>query len=318
MILGYVTHALDFGGVTSTGMHVSIPGMFLSWLFAPLTAFAVAAFLTARPGKDRLFSAISTIILLGMFAIVGRRNAIYTAIEILFMLGLIGFRWRDRMFRNLLLFLLLVGIVVGGALSFMLLRIAPGRTPAATVGQRFRSASKLVRKGEAFAVASKATQKNVQTRTFVISFLASILDASFRTTPALGADAIGLTQLAIPHVLYPDKDLWFTEEALVDYQFHFSFGDQPNSVLTAGATDFGFIGIILYPLLTVAIARSILNFMVRRIKLVPSLFVILSLIYLMLQTENTLTGYVEYFRDSILFGIVLAIIFALPTPRLTS
>lgn len=325
ILAGYATHSLGFEGVTNTATHVSIPGVLLSWLFAPLTAFAVASFLTATVERDRIFSGICTIILLATFTVVGRRNAVYTVIEILFVLGLTGFRWRQRMFRNLLLLILLIGVVVGSSLSFMLLRIAADRGGAAaghrgepSVGQRFRLASKMVRKGRALATASKATQENVESRTFVISFLASILDASFRTTPALGADAIGLTQLAIPRVFYPDKNVAFNEEGLVDYQFSFSFGDQPNSILTAGATDFGLIGMVLYPLFLVAITRVIISFMARRVKLVPLLFVVLSLIGCMLATEDSLTGYLESFRDTILLGFAMAIIFALPTPKWAS
>lgn len=317
MIAGYVTHALNFGGVSSAGMHVSIPGLFLSWLFPHLTALTVAAFVSSSSTKERFFSGLSAIVLFAMFPVLGRRNTIYTTIEILFVVGLVGFRWRQRLFRNVLILLMLTGIIVGSALSFMLLRIAAGHRTSVTVNQRIETASKMVKKGGTFTTTSKATQKNIQSRTFIISFLASVLDASFRTTPALGADAIGLSQLAIPYVLYPDKNLWFTEEGLVDYQFHFSFGDQPNSILTAGATDFGLLGMILYPLLIVAISRFILEFMARRVGLVPLTLVALSFIFLMLQTESTLTSYIEGFRDNILFGFIVAILMALPTPRLS-
>lgn len=34
-----------------------------------------------------------------------------------------------------------------------------------------------------------------------------------------------------------------------------------------------------------------------------------------LETEIPLTGYLEALRDTILFGFVLAIVFALPTPK---
>ncbi len=181
-----------------------------------------------------------------------------------------------------------------------------------TIAKRFEIAGKLVQAGGAISLATGTTQKNFQNRTFVLGFLANILDASSRQTPALGHDALSFLQTDIPSMIYPDKDRYFNEEALVDQQFGFSYGDEANSVLTAGATDFGFLGMILYPLIMVAIARTIFEFVALGLKVLPLMFVALSFVYTMLQTENNLSGYFEVFRDTLLFGIVLAIFLALP------
>jgi hypothetical protein len=311
---GYATHSLGFGGgAGSSGEHVSIFGLFLSWLYPPLTAIAVVAFATSRTLLHRLLTGMSSLALLVMFSVVGRRNSVYTSIEILLLLGLSGFRWKERMLRKVLLILALMGIIVGASLTFMLLRISGGLTPhkKLTVANRIEVARGLVQKGGAYALAAKTTQQNVETRTFVLAFLANVVDASSRMTPALGRDAANLFGAAVPHIILPNKD-FPSEEELVDQQFGFSYGDEANSVLTAGATDFGFLGMILYPLIIVWVFKFVLRFLERWLKPVPLMFVVLSFIYFMLQTETTLTGYFEILRDAALFAGGLSIFMSLP------
>jgi hypothetical protein len=150
----------------------------------------------------------------------------------------------------------------------------------------------------------------------VLAFLAYILDASSRMTPALGRDAMSMIEQSIPSVIYPDKDLFFSEEGLVDQQFGFGYGDQANSILTAGATDFGFLGMIVYPILIVVVIRFVYEFLARRLGMVPLLFVALALIFRMMQTEITFTGYVASLRDTILFGVLISVIMGMPQVRL--
>jgi hypothetical protein len=183
------------------------------------------------------------------------------------------------------------------------------------VGKRIQAADRIVQKGGAYAMAGTATQQNLQTRTFVLAFLANILDATTRKTPLLGGDALNLFQNAIPSILYPDKPRYVGEEGLVDEQFGFSYGDEANSILTAGATDFGFAGMIFYPLLMAALFAISFNFIAKWLKTIPLMFVALSFIFMFLQTETKLTGYFEVLRDSFFFGILLALFMAIPAIR---
>lgn len=317
MLLGYVTQQLTIGGAVAAGGHVSVPGTFLTWLYTPLTAIAVVAFLDAQRRVDKVFGAFSALTLLVLLSVMGRRVIIYTSMEVLLVMALVGFRWREKVFRNVLVILVLTVVIVAASLTFMLLRIA-ATVPhqSHTVRNRIEVAGGFVQRGGAFELAGRATQTNFQTRTFVLSFLANILDSSSHKTPALGNDAASLIELAIPSILDPDKKVDFTEETLVDQQFQLSYGDQPNSVLTAGAADFGLLGMILYPLLVVLACRAFLAIAARWLKTTPLMFAALYFIYLMLQTEITLTGYVEALRDALLFGTLLAMFVALPKIRL--
>jgi hypothetical protein len=320
ILIGYATHQMGIGGAAGGGGHVSVPGAFLSWLYPPLTSIAVVSFLTARRTIDRVLGGLAAFALLLVFSVMGRRITIYTSLEVLLVMGLAGFRWREKSVRNVLVILALAAVMIATSLTFMLLRIAGATVTrgTVTVGRRFEIAHKMVQKGGAgaFEQAGEATQTNFQTRTFVLTFLATILDASAHQTPALGQDALALAEQAIPSVLDPYKKTSFSEEGLVNQQFQLSFPDQPNSVLTAGATDFGLLGMILYPLLLVLALRVLLAIAARWLKPVPLMIATLYFIYLMLETEITLTGYFEALRDTVLFGTLVAIFLALPRIRL--
>jgi len=320
ILVGYATHQLVFGGATGGGGHVSVPGVFLAWLYTPLTSIAVVAFLTAKRLVDRVFGGFAALVLVLLFSIMGRRITIYTSMEVLLVMGLAGFRWREKPVRNALVILVLAAAMIAGALTSMLFRIAgaTGHHAKDTVGKRLQVAGKLVQKKGvgAFEQAGEATQTNFQSRTFVLSFLAKILDASSHKTPALGQDALALAEEAIPGVLYPSKNANFSEEGLVNQQFQLDFPDQPNSILTAGATDFGLLGIILYPLLLVLALKAVFALAARWLPPVPLIFATLYFIYLMLLTEIALTGYMESLRDTIVFGTILAMFLALPSVKL--
>lgn len=320
ILIGYVTHQLAIGGPAGGGGHVSIPGVFLSWLYTPLTSVAVVAFLTARRRIDLVLGGLAALVLLLAFSVVGRRISFYTSLEVLLVMGLAGFRWREKTLRNVFVILVLVAVMIATSLTFMLLRITGSTAGHATdtIGKRFQVVGKMVQKkgAGAFKQAGEETQANFQTRTFVLSFLATILDASSHKTPALGQDAIALTQMAIPNVLYPEKSKNFSEEGLVNQQFQLDFPDQPNSILTAGATDFGLLGMILYPLFLVLALKAVVALGARWLTPIPLMFATLYFIYLMLETEITLTGYMEALRDTLLFGTLLTMFLALPRIRL--
>jgi hypothetical protein len=322
MLAGFKSQALVMGGTFSSNGHISVTGAFLFWLYPPLTAIAVAAFLTSSRGWHRLFMGISALILLAMFTVTGRRSMFYTSLAIIFMLGIIGYRMRKSFFRKLAIVLALAGIVAVSALAFMLLRVA-GATiryhrNSVTLSRRVDAANKLVQQGGAFDLVSRVSRKNIQKRTFVLGFLSGVLEASSQQTPALGRDAINMARTVIPRVLDPGKDLSFGEEGLVDQTFGLTYGDEANSILTAGATDFGLLGMIAYPLLMVLLVRVLYSLFSRIFGVVPLMFITLALIMMMTQTEFTLSGYFAILRNTALFGAVIAVFMAFPRIRLRS
>ena len=153
-------------------------------------------------------------------------------------------------------------------------------------------------------------------RTFVLGFFADVLEGSTTRTPALGQDVEGYISMAIPRVLNPNKDLTFGEESLADGLFGLSYVDAANSILTNGATDFGILGILLYPLILVFIMRAAIETFAVFLPSLPLSIVVLATVFTLLQTENATDGYLIALRNELIFAVILIVFSYLPQFRL--
>jgi hypothetical protein len=308
---------LSFNGATGdeTG-HLGVAKSFLLWFFSPLVVLAVTVFfLTPRGGLQKKISGACAFILLILVALMGRRTMVYTVIGAVFFARISGIRFKGSLQKKIAVFAVVIVFVITCALGFMLLRIAGYQGSSKehkSLVDRLVIVREWISEGSALDKALSSTQNNVQTRTFVLGFFANILDASGTHTPALGADAFGMVQLAIPSALYPGKDLYFSEEALTDQLFGFSYRDEANSLLTNGAADFGFLGALFFPLAVAWILRFIIEFVSWRLNQFSSLMTTMGCLLVCLGAENSLTGYVVSLIHGIIFAVGIVIFFALP------
>lgn len=292
---------------------------FVVWLAPSLIALTVAIFLlTPRGSLRKILTGGAALLLLIWSIVAGRRILIYTVIETIFFVRLVGIQIRGSIPKKVAIFALVGAFVAFGALGFMLLRIAGygGPNTHRSLFQRVAIAGQWVREGSALDKAVSSTQSNVKTRTFVIGFFANVLEGSSTKTPGLGEDTVGLVQLSIPSVIYPEKNKFFNEEQLVDSLYGFSYGDQANSLLTAGATDFGLLGVLAYPLVLAWLIRVAIEFISWRLNRGSTLIVVLAVIFMSIQTEVTLTGYVNTLLYGVIFSVFFVVFFSLPRIRL--
>ena len=321
VVVGFFTKQIGYmGGQVSSG-ELTVAAALLTWMFPPLTGLTIAIFVATRGRFMKLLTGGCMLILCALLMVIGRRTLIYTSVLVLFTLRLTGYRLRGTFFRKLLLlaglgFFLAVGVTV-----FMLLRLAGFAAHSSeniSLGQRIQIAMSWVEEGTALKRATEANQTNAQKRTFVLGFFADVLEASMKRTPALGKDLAGYTSMAIPRVLNPDKDLFFTEERLVDSQFGLTYGDAANSILTNGATDFSLLGVIFYPLILVWLFRFCVDLLSGFLPALPVSFIALGIIFNLLQTENSIDLYLITIRNVIIFAAILLIFSRLPQFRLRS
>jgi len=319
IIIGFFTHSLGFAGTANTyGQELGVAAALLSWFFPPFTALTVAVFLATQGRFAKVFTGICTLILCICLMAVGRRNMVYTAMTILFALRLTGYRLKGTFFKKVLLFGTLGLFLAVGVTVFMLLRLAGYQNPKnpPSLVQRIQIAFTWVSDGSALDRATQANQANVQRRTFVLGFFADVLEGSTTRTPALGQDVEGYISMAIPRVLNPNKDLTFGEESLADGLFGLSYVDAANSILTNGATDFGILGILLYPLILVFIMRAAIETFAVFLPSLPLSIVVLATVFTLLQTENATDGYLIALRNELIFAVILIVFSYLPQFRL--
>jgi len=309
--------ALGFSGdVAGQNGHVGVVKTFIIWMFAPLIAVAVTLFLdTPGLGVRKILIGTSVLILFILMVIMGRRNMVYTSMETIFLARISGFRLRGSIRKKLLFFIPLGAFVVLGALSFMLLRVA-GYTgnPKAhkSLGERLSIAYQWVNEGTAWDKAVSSTQSNVEVRTFVLGFFANVLEGSSTHTPGLGRDTFGLLQLAVPSALYPEKDKYFSEEALTDKLYGFTYKDEANSVLTNGATDFGLLGAMFFPLAVAWVLRVLTEFAVWRLNQFAILMMVLANLYSCIQAENSIAALTDAVFYGLIFSVAVVILFSIP------
>lgn len=315
-VLGFMTNSLGYMGAQNVNGELSVPAALLSWVFPPLTALTIAIFLAAPAGLPKLLTAACALVLLACLMIVGRRVIVYAAMETLFALRLTGYQLKGTVFKKILLLLGLGLTITVGVTVFMLIRLAGFENPhdpsSLSLGHRIDTAMGWVNDGTALTRATEANQTNVQKRTFVLGFFADLLEGSSRRTPGLGHDLFEYAQSTIPRVIYPEKDAFFSEEEYADGLFGLTYGDAANSILTNGAIDFGLLGVIVYPLLLVALTRICIEVCSRFLPALPASIIALGTIFTMLETETGTSGYIVTIRNQIIFAVILFIYSRLP------
>jgi hypothetical protein len=315
VIAGFFGHAVGYMGTQgAAGGQVSVVGSLLGSLLPALTSLTIAVFLVVRGRFLKLLIGFCALALCIVMMAFGRRDMFYSAMLVIFSLRLTGYRLKGTFFKKLLLIVGLGLFLAVGVTVFMLLRLAGFQAPNGkpTMGQRIQVALTWVEEGTALSRATEANRTNVQKRTFVLGYFADVLDGSMRRTPALGKDAAGYVSLALPRVINPDKDLTFGEEALADAQFGLTYRDAANSILTNGATDFGFVGTLIYPLLAVSLFRLVINVLSRFLNPLPLAFISLQILFTLAQTETTIESYLDTIRDVIIFSFILGLFSLFP------
>ncbi len=145
---------------------------------------------------------------------------------------------------------------------------------------------------------------NLRDRTFVLIYLAELISGAQTHEPLHGEDLALCFKIAIPSALYPNKDAVLAigmEENLANPRFGLTIGvDEANSMLTTGVSDWGVLGCFLYPVLiclTVSFAARVL---LSRSSEVVRCLVVFTFVFILFQTEMTVTDMFVQCRNLIL------------------
>ena len=149
--------------------------------------------------------------------------------------------------------------------------------------------------------------ENTIERPFVIKYLAQVLE-KIRLDRGMSGEAIYATILfSIPSLFIGVKTMAIDED-LIHPRLGLVISDDANTILTTGAADFGWAGLLLYPVLIVLVLK-ILQFMVRKVNIRwLEYFVQFGILFVILNVENSMSQYWSFVRNSL---IVLVIAFAL-------
>lgn len=149
--------------------------------------------------------------------------------------------------------------------------------------------------------------ENTLERPFVIKYLAQVME-KVSLGRQLSGEALYATILySIPSALIGFKT-FATDEELIHPRIGLVINDDANTILTTGVADFGWTGLLLYPVLVVLVLKFLL-FMVKKSNIRwMDYFVQFGALFVLLNVENSMTQYWSFVRSTV---IVLIVAFAL-------
>jgi len=318
LLAGHATGRLGYEGITvGEGGHISPIAALIMWWCVPAFAYSVCAVLNTA-GLVRwavgAFTLVQTVALVPF----GRRIFAFSLLLALITTRLGDYRMRMPLIKKLLVVLLGVVLTLTASLGFIYLRFAKWQhKEEISLSDQIRFALDIMEKRSPLEVL-QVMGKDTSTRTFMIGFFSDLLEASQHSTPLLGQDIFRNIQLIVPSVISKDKFgmVPYQEETQVNMQWGFSYIDEANSLLTAGAADFGIIGVLLYPFVILFFFRVCLEWFQWVTPTLLAVIVALAFIFQTLQAEDVPAGYFIQVRNALSMGLLVYILSRLPRFRL--
>jgi hypothetical protein len=264
---------------------------------------ACAAFAFANETKPRarqFLVAALCMVLVGTLLIQGRRVFMYGAL-----VGIIGFfaaKGAKKLFtvKSMLILMCMALMVMAASRFYFAMRIAgDNAAPSITLMERLDGAVDVLLHAENEGFNDRLTE-NEGSRTFIIGYLAELLQM-LETHDALGGDVLILNAAtSVPTVIWPGK--WAimarggSDENLCHPQLGLPLWDAANTSLTAGACDFSWFGLILYPL-GVSGLYALFNRLLRGAPTLIKAVACFSTFAGLIQAEITLSSYMVGIRN---------------------
>ncbi len=290
---------------------ISVLGSLSAWLSGPLLALAVCISLNLKNRFGRIYAGVLSLVLFILIFPLGRRVLIY-AIVLAFIglrLGRYEIPWSPL--KKTIVLAILASLLYAATIGFFYLRLAGYGQVHPTLLQRVGAAVKLAEEKNYSDVKEKLSS-NIQQRTFILGFLSQVEAYAATMETGHGTDLFGQFQLALPSVFFPSKDVLFQEEGYANQLFGSNYIDEANSILTAGAVDFGIWGVLIYPLLSVVMIRVFFEAVSQSLPVFVSCFIILGSCSTLLEPEIAATAYFLILRNGLFFGFFVWFVMALP------
>jgi hypothetical protein len=318
ILAAYASGKVGYMGATidETG-HLNPAVALIMWWIIPAFAYSVCAALNSTGLTRWALAALSFVQALAMVPF-GRTRFAFALLLALIATRLGKYRIRMPIYKRVLIAAVGIVVIVTMSMAFLYLRVAGyQQKEKISIGARLKVAYDLLGKRNPAEI-FELLGTNASTRTFMIGFFSDLLDASQHSTPLLGKDILYNIQLTVPSAISRDKFgiVPYAEETLVNMQWGFSYVDEANSLLTAGVSDFGFIGLIVYPVLLVLMLRAVLEWLQFAVPTNVAVIFALAYIFQVLQAEDVPVGYFLQIRTTILVVLGFYILVRLPKFRL--
>lgn len=206
-----------------------------------------------------------------------------------------------------------LAVIIGLLLSiaskaFMSMRLASQTMPkGSSISEIAPEAIRILKNPERSGI-NAVVSENEETRTFIIGYLALLIERSETTPPLFGELAQFTAAIITPSAIWPGKyrysGLGF-EETISHPHFGLPIWDAANSLFTSGLSDFGVLGAILYPLIIGTLYSAITRLANKYSNSFPTAPLVISLCLTTLGAEAGIASYFITIRDSLILCVIL-------------
>lgn len=314
VIYEFATGGIGFQGLySSKSGRISSIGALALMLHPAIVAFAVYCFHKAS-GRQKLYFGVIAALMLVLLIPQGRRIFLYSVVLSLFAYMLAGGRFRVFKIKTNLLLGTIVILTIFAFNYFFAMRMATYEFAKGgfTLWDLVNMASTTLLDSDARAGMQALQTENMRERTFILGYLAELLDKTWTISPLYGQILEFSLQMAMPSILSSSKSSVIQigyEEGIANPHFWLPVLDVPNTILTSGISDFGIFGAFLYPLLVLCLYK-VAQVALGRINSPPvCLMGSFILVYSLLQVEEQLSFYFVTIRDLVLSVLLMAVIY---------
>lgn len=308
LIAAFATGKFQQGG--AVGLNTSRAGftaIFLEFILPPAAVLAVIVMLAE---KRKIAKYAYGCIVLCLFAIEmtqGRRHVVYPALVAVGLARYAGYRWSQISLRRILLIAGACVFLFFGVLTYQALRLAGGRIQSHAISEQAPVVENWVRQGRFWKIAISSSSKNVKLRSLEVHFLSDLLYRETQKSPAYGLDLARELEATIPSIIDKNKHT-VAEETTASQTFGIYYPDQPNSVLTAGALDFGLYGVMIYPIVIILLFSLVLREISKHFYYEVFVFALAAFVQVAMAAENEISAYFVTVRNIIIFSILFYLI----------
>lgn len=313
LITAFATGQIGYMGLDSQGGKQINPVFSLVAEAYPVAFGLTALYMMQSRGFTKW--ALRGLLLLQFVLLVptGRRNMFYAVLIALLICSRLGAFHRRMAYSRKLIYgaVLLCAAGVSMVAFFYLRSVSPGHGKV-SLPERITRAFELYEYGNSAQVNGQMVE-TLEKRTFLLDYISDLLTASYSKPPAMGADFVHALEASVPTVLWKDKEL-YKEEDFEEEIYGLVYRDEPKSLLSAGIIDFGFVGMLLYPVIFAAMFRMTAGIVNRNTPASVAVIVTFLLLSNALITESGLAGRFVPLRDALL--VTVALLLASWMPRL--
>lgn len=315
LAIAFAAGEIHQGGMKAAGAgHVGILAIFLSFLLDPTAILAIIALLLEKNRVQQALLGAIVIFLLLLQLTQGRMNLVYPSLVMIGLARYAGYRWSDLSIGRIILIGAAIAFALTGLVIYQAFRLAGNSTSGQSISAEANTVQRWAAEGRAWQIASNSSVQNLERRTLVVTFLSNLLYQTRTKSPAYGADVLLQSEIAVPSLIYKNKPT-MEEEDLASETFGEFYPDEPNSLFTLGAVDFGIWGVMIYPIAVLLFVSAFLRLAKKYLTYEMSVYGIALFLITAMMAELELTNYLIDMRDLVTFAFFLYLVSNLPSFR---